>query len=144
FVNFLLAWQHVAPDSRMQGPQAIEPILDQLEGFEAPAGAWETEILHGRLADYEPARLGQQWLSGRLTWARLQPRNERPNGNSRAAPVRSTPIALLSRRHAPLWMSLSTKADAVKLSRDAQAVADCIRQHGASFFDELVDGTGLL
>jgi ATP-dependent Lhr-like helicase len=41
-------------------------------------------------------------------------------------------------------MSLSTKADAVKLSRDAQAVADCIRQHGASFFDELVDGTGLL
>src|SRR4029453_19182621 len=26
----------------------------------------------------------------------------------------------------------------------AQAVADCIRQHGASFFDELVDGTGLL
>jgi ATP-dependent Lhr-like helicase len=144
FVNFLLAWQHVAPDTRMEGPQAIETVLDQLEGFEAPAGAWETEILFGRVADYEPAWLDQQCLSGRITWARLQPRSERQNGNGRTSPVRTTPIALLSRRHAPLWMSLSARAEPVKLGRDAQTVADLIRQHGALFFDELVEGTGLL
>ena len=34
--------------------------------------------------------------------------------------------------------------DAVQPSARAQAVADFIREHGASFFDEFVDGTGLL
>src|SRR5262249_53353063 len=40
--------------------------------------------------------------------------------------------------------SLSPPADDVQPGVRAQAVADCIRQHGASFFDELVEGTGLL
>jgi ATP-dependent Lhr-like helicase len=67
------------------------------------------------------------------------------NGSERnPAPVRSTPITLLARRHAPLWASLSPAADAVHLSGRAQAVLDSIRGHGASFFDELVEGTGLL
>jgi hypothetical protein len=71
--------------------------------FEAPAGAWEAEILPARVADYEAAWLGDECLAGRVTWARLQPRNARPNSGERGAgPVRTTPIALLSRRHARL------------------------------------------
>jgi ATP-dependent Lhr-like helicase len=58
--------------------------------------------------------------------------------------VRTTPITLMPRRHAPLWASLSGEADANRLSARAQDVADFIRQHGASFFDELMAGTGLL
>jgi ATP-dependent Lhr-like helicase len=58
--------------------------------------------------------------------------------------VRTTPITLLARRHAPLWASLSPAPDGVRPSVRAQAVAAFIREHGASFFDELVDGTGLL
>jgi ATP-dependent Lhr-like helicase len=75
----------------------------------------------------------------------LQPRNGRPNGGERrAAPVRTTPITLLPRRDAPLWTSLAPISGAVRPSGRAQAVADCIREHGASFFAELVDVTGLL
>ena len=40
FVRFLLAWQKVAPDTRMEGPESVSAVIDQLEGFEAPAGAW--------------------------------------------------------------------------------------------------------
>jgi ATP-dependent Lhr-like helicase len=58
--------------------------------------------------------------------------------------VRTTPITFLARRHAPLWAALSATADALSCSSKAQAVADFIRQYGASFFDELVEGTGLL
>jgi ATP-dependent Lhr-like helicase len=58
--------------------------------------------------------------------------------------VRTTPITLLARRHAPLWASLSPKADTASPSPRAQAVADYIRANGASFFDELVQGTGQL
>jgi ATP-dependent helicase Lhr and Lhr-like helicase len=129
----------------MEGPDAVEILVRQLEGFEAPAGAWETEILPARLAGYEPSWLDDQCLAGRIAWARLRPRNGRPNGSERSAtPVRTTPITLLARRHSSLWASLSPTADAVTLSSRAQAVADCIRQYGASFFDELVEGTGLL
>jgi ATP-dependent Lhr-like helicase len=145
FLRFLFSWQRVAAEARMEGPDAVEILVRQLEGFEAPAGAWETEILPARLSGYEPSWLDDQCLSGRIAWARLRPRNARPNGGERsAAPVRSTPITLLARRHAALWASLSAIADPVPLSSRTQAVADYIRQHGASFFDELVEGAGLL
>ncbi len=144
FIRFLLGWQHVAADARMQGPDALEVVVAQLEGFEAPASAWETELLPARLAEYEPSWLDDQCLAGRITWARLSPRNGRPNGERAVSPVRTTPITLLARRHAPHWASLSPAAEAVRPSVRAQAVAECIRQYGASFFDELVAGSGLL
>jgi len=145
FLRFLFGWQRVSADGRMEGPDAVEILVRQLEGFEAPAGAWETEILPARLADYEPSWLDDQCLSGRILWARLRPRNTRPNGSERTAtPVRTTPVTFLARRHALLWAALSATPDAVPRSSKAQAVADFIRQYGASFFDEMVEGTGLL
>ena len=145
FLRFLLAWQRVAPDARMQGPDAVEVVVAQLEGFEAPAGAWESEILPARIGEYEPSWLDDQCLAGRISWARLRPRDPKTGGGDRGAtPVRTTPIALLARRNAPLWSSLSPGMDAVEPSNHAQTVAGFIREHGASFFDELVEGTGLL
>jgi ATP-dependent helicase Lhr and Lhr-like helicase len=145
FLRFLLDWQRVTPDTRMEGPDALEVLVRQLEGFEAAAGAWETEILPARLDAYEPSWLDDQCLAGRVAWARLRNRNGRTNGGERGAtPVRTTPITLLTRRHAGLWASLSSAEDPPAPNGRAQAVADCIRQYGASFFDELVDGTGLL
>ena len=49
FLRFLFAWQHVAEDTRLEGPDALPGVLSALEGFEAPAKAWETEILPARL-----------------------------------------------------------------------------------------------
>ena len=149
FLRFLLTWQRVAADARMEGPEAVDAVVGQLEGFEAPAGAWESEILPARLAGYEPTWLDDRCLAGHLTWTRLRPRavlagNGRTNGEGRPSPVRTTPITLLARRHAAHWAALSAGAQAVHPGSRAQAVADYIREHGASFFHELVDGTGLL
>ena len=150
FLRFLLRWQRVAADARMEGPEAVDSVVGQLEGFEAPAGAWESEILPARLAGYEPAWLDDRCLAGHLAWARLRPRaggssNGRASGSDgRATPVRTTPITLVARRHAAYWAMLSTSAEAVHPGSRAQAVADYIREHGASFFHELVEGTGLL
>jgi ATP-dependent helicase Lhr and Lhr-like helicase len=145
FLRFLLSWQHLAAERRMEGPDALESVVAQLEGFEAPAGGWETEILSARLADYEPAWLDDQCLAGRIAWTRLRPRTGRQNGGGfRPAPVRSTPITLLPRRHAALWASLSGPPDPFEPSPRAQTVLAFIREHGASFFDELTEGSGLL
>jgi len=51
---------------------------------------------------------------------------------------------LLARRYAPLWSSLAAKADDIQPGPQAKLVADFIREHGASFFDEIAEGTGLL
>jgi ATP-dependent Lhr-like helicase len=53
--------------------------------------------------------------------------------------VRTTPITLLTRRDAAFWASLSGRAEAAQPTRNAQAVLEHIQQHGASFFDELLD-----
>ena len=142
FLRFLIAWQRVDDDSAMEGPDAFDVVVAQLEGFEAPAAAWESEILPPRLAGYERAWLDDACLAGRITWARLKPRNG--GSDARAAPVRTTPITLMPRRHALLWASLSGELDQSTLSPRARQVADYIREHGASFFDELMAGTGLL
>jgi ATP-dependent Lhr-like helicase len=145
FLRFLFEWQRVAPGARMEGADALAALIGQLEGFEAAAGAWETEILPARLAGYDPAWLDDLCLSGRVAWARLRPHGGRPEDSSRGVtPVRTTPITLLARRNAALWALLSPAADAAEPSAQARRAVDVIRQEGASFFDEIAEVSGLL
>ena len=144
FLSFLLFWQQLVPETQVEGPDALEGVVAQLEGFEAPAAAWESEILPGRIAGYEPAWLDDLCLAGRVTWTRLRPGSNKQNGEGRASPVRTTPITLLMRRHVSMWVALLGRADAAVPSPRAQQVADFIRQNGASFFEEITSGAGLL
>ena len=151
FLRFLGEWQRVLPAARMQGSDALAAVLAQLEGYEAPAGAWETEIIPARIAEYDPGWLDEHCRSGRFMWTRLATRaaagvsaasDVAPRAG--AAPVRSTPIVLLARRNASAWSSLVGPTDAERLTSKAQAVADVIKEFGASFFDEIVQHARLL
>jgi ATP-dependent Lhr-like helicase len=148
FLRFLADWQRVTEKTRMEGADALAAVLGQLEGFEAAAGAWETEILPARIAEYDPGWLDDHCLAGRVAWTRLRQRTAGPpsgeRGPSPSGPVRTTPITLLARRHGALWAALSPLPDPALASPRAQAVVGFIRDNGASFFDELVDGTRLL
>jgi ATP-dependent helicase Lhr and Lhr-like helicase len=142
FLRFLFEWQRVSASGRMEGPDAVGAILAQLEGFEAPASAWETEILPERISEYEPAWLDEQCQAGRFVWTRLAPRAADPERG--AAPVRATPIVLIARRSVRLWATLTAATDCGNLSAPAQRVLQQLGAHGASFFDELTAGSGLL
>jgi ATP-dependent helicase Lhr and Lhr-like helicase len=152
FVRFLGVWQRVLPESRMQGSDALAAVLTQLEGFEAPAGAWETEIIPSRMAEYEPQWLDEHCRAGRVIWTRLAARGAanriapgaEPERGRGASPVRSTPITLLARRNVPLWSALTDQSDSPQLTSRAEAVAAFIREHGASFFDEIAEHVGML
>ena len=141
-LRFLLEWQRAAPRARMEGPDAVAAVLAQLEGFEAPAGAWETEILPARINEYDPAWLDEQCLAGRFVWTRMARRRAEPG--PAAGPVRATPIALLSRRSLRAWTALTGPVDAGAPSSNARRVLDLLGTHGASFFEEIVEGAGLL
>ena len=140
FMRFLLEWQGVTRVPRAEGAPSLEAMLEQLEGFEAPAAAWESDLLPSRLHNYDPAWLDSLCLAGRTYWARLEP----PQAAT-AGPVRATPIALLTRRRRTLWQQLSaTAAASAQLSSAAQVLAGYLALHGASFFDEMQQGSGLL
>ncbi|MEW5709339.1 MAG: DEAD/DEAH box helicase [Pseudomonadota bacterium] len=145
FLRFLLRWQRLAPEERMQGPDAVAAVIAQLEGFEAPAVAWESEILPARVAGYDPVWLDDLCLAGRVAWMRVDAQRLSPERERVAGPVRATPVTLVLRRHLNHWAKLAPKIDpaALRLSSRARAVLEHLAAHGASFFDEIVDGARL-
>ena len=146
FLRFLLTWQHVDAEARMEGPLALQEIVEQLEGFEAPAAAWEKEILGARLNGYQSSWLDDACRSGRTTWVRLRNGTGRSSNGAprRTGPIKSTPIALLPRRNVAAWRAMAEKDAPPAVTGHADTVAAFIRQHGASFFHDIVAGTGLL
>jgi ATP-dependent Lhr-like helicase len=139
FMRFLLDWQRVT--DRMEGPDAVAAIVSQLEGFEAAAAAWETEILPARVNGYEPDWLDDLCRAGRVVWTRLDAPAFDPDRARGPSPVRSTPVTLIGRRSLPVWMALAKVAqEPPQLGSRAQAVADYLSGHGASFFDDIADG----
>jgi ATP-dependent Lhr-like helicase len=144
FMRFLFEWQRVTPGTRMRGPESMVAVLDQLEGVEIAAGAWESEVLPARINGYEPGWLDEQCLAGRYVWARIGAPARLTDGARAVAPVRATPIALLPRRQQRFWVPLAVEAPPARLSSGAAAVAAVLSSHGASFFDELAEATRLL
>jgi ATP-dependent Lhr-like helicase len=140
FMRFLFDWQGVTRQPKPEGVESLAKVIEQLEGYEVPAAAWEADVLAVRLNEYDPHWLDSLCLSGRALWARLT-----PSKSPGAAPVRTTPIALVSRRNWSLWHSLAAAPrEEMQLSHGARALFDFLTFHGASFFDDMVGGSNLL
>jgi len=139
FMRFLFDWQHLSGATQSQGKAALPEVLDQLEGFCAAAGSWDSDILPARLKDYSPSWLDDICRSGRVVWMRLAARNK-----VGAAALRSTPIVLLPRSQVSLWSGLTEQPAPTELSLRAQKVHETLTLHGAMFFDELTSEAHLL
>jgi ATP-dependent Lhr-like helicase len=177
FMQWLLAWQHVAPGTQVVGERGTLEVLRQLQGFEIPANAWERQVLARRIADYDPKWLDQLCLTGAVGWGRLSPHpamvdsaskdpssshssSDRGLENPEVAPIRQrrviptsvAPITFFVREDADWMTPRHAGVDGVGdpdamhncLSAGAQAVLDFLRQRGASFFADMVRGTGKL
>ncbi|MGH8556201.1 MAG: DEAD/DEAH box helicase [Methylococcales bacterium] len=131
FLRFLFQWQHLHPDHRMQGNDAFTAIIGQLEGYEAAASAWESELLPARIASYSPDGLDNLCMTGRYLWSRLSA----PEAGR--GPLKSTPLSFIARQHLPLWRATRPEPVLSTLSGIARQVADFLIAHGASFYDEL-------
>ncbi|MEA2722973.1 MAG: ATP-dependent helicase Lhr and Lhr-like helicase, partial [Gemmatimonadales bacterium] len=139
FMRFLFAWQRVAPDQRAAGLEGLATVMAQLDGFELPAAAWESDVLASRVTEYDPMLLDTLCMMGRVAWGRTAGQTEGRSGG----PIRSTPIALFLREHADQWLAGRNGAHC-ELSSYAGVVRDSLQQRGASFFHELTAMTGLL
>ncbi|HEY4902711.1 MAG TPA: DEAD/DEAH box helicase [Candidatus Sulfotelmatobacter sp.] len=166
FMRWLLRWQHVAPETQVVGERGALEVLQQLQGFEIPANAWERQILAKRIADYDPQWLDQLCLTGAVGWGRLSPhpatldypKAEKSKGTSspdnptaprqrRVIPTSVAPITFFVRAEAD-WMTprhpASDQVEARGLSSNAKLVLEFLKKRGASFFADMVRGTGKL
>ncbi len=160
FMRWLMRWQHVAPGTQVAGERGTLEVLRQMQGFEIPANAWERQVLARRIVDYDPAWLDQLCLTGAVGWGRLSPHpatvdasatagtGDAPAGRQRRViPTSVAPITFFVREEAD-WMvprhHAGDEAETRGLSHGAQLVLEFLRQRGASFFADIVRGTGKL
>ena len=151
FIRWLLRWQHVAPSTQLLGERGTLEALRQLQGYEAPANAWERQILARRVANYDPKILDELCLTGAVGWGRLSPHpallDDSREGARRVIPTSVAPITFFAREESEWMMPRRTKdgMDATKgLSPGAAEVLQFLKQRGASFFPDIVRGTGKL
>ncbi|MBV7534173.1 DEAD/DEAH box helicase [Duganella sp. sic0402] len=139
FMRFLFEWQHLTADAQLQGMDALPQVLAQLEGYEAAAGAWESDVLGLRVRDYSALWLDELCRAGKVVWTRVG-----APASAAGGPVRSTPLVLLPRRQLGLWHALPAVAAEVEVSPRAARVLETLQRHGAMFFDELSHDARLL
>lgn len=146
FMNWLFAWQHVAAGTQQHGARGLLQVLDQLQGCELPANAWEVQVLARRLSDYAPATLDDLCLTGVIGWGRLSPHPavgaSADSARRRVVPTSVAPITFFVREKSA-WMAALAAPEAATptLSHAALSVLDFLRARGASFFTEIVAGT---
>jgi ATP-dependent Lhr-like helicase len=148
-MRFLLQWQHVAPGTQRQGRAGVLAVVDQLQGFESPAGAWEESVLTARVEHYQSRWLEDLCMSGELVWGRLSLRPadapESPRRGS-STPSRATPITFALREDLP-WLLEAARGEAAPQEPAHGAAKDvlcALRARGAQFHSELGALTGRL
>ncbi len=149
FMRWLLRWQHLTPETKLLGERGTLEALQQLQGFEAPANAWEQQILARRIVNYDPNVLDQLCLTGAVGWGRVSPHPatlaENGGGIRRVVPTSTAPLTFFIREDSE-WMisqhSTNGGDETTGLSSAARDVLGHLRQRGASFFADIVRGTG--
>ncbi|HEY3733951.1 MAG TPA: DEAD/DEAH box helicase [Streptosporangiaceae bacterium] len=147
FMRFLLRWQRVSAETRYEGRLGVLGVIEQLQGFELAAGAWET-ILASRVAGYRTEWLDEACMSGQVTWGRLSVRGSEGGADAvprrgGLTPSRATPITLTIRDDLP-WLLAAARGDrrpAEPGPGRTRDVLDALAEHGALFQPDLANLT---
>jgi ATP-dependent Lhr-like helicase len=147
YVQWLMSWQHVAPQTQLIGESGLLEALRSLEGFEAPAIEWERTILPSRVADYDPRLLDALCIAGQVGWGRLSPHpaftSAESGGPRRVIPTSMAPVTFFLREEA-LWLDACLQSNRVPedqlascLSELALTALRSMRRNGAMFAADL-------
>ena len=140
YMRFLFSWHGL--EERREGPAGLLAVIEQIEGFEAPAAAWEDSIFAARLRGYDPTWLDTLCLTGRVVWLRRT-----GPSTPRAGATTATRVAFIDRRHLAAWRPAQAgdRSDELgAMSSRARRIREILRTAGAQFFDDLKVRSGLL
>ncbi|MFT3742303.1 MAG: DEAD/DEAH box helicase [Gammaproteobacteria bacterium] len=141
FKTWLLKWQHVAPSTQLSGESGLLEVIQQLQGLEMPAKAWE-KVFAQRVTQYDSRLLDKLCLSGQVGWGRFsvhpafRAQLSESSITHRVMPTSVAPITFFL-RHDPSYLAFFHPLEAFNLealSHAAQAIYTYLQKHGASFF----------
>lgn len=163
FMRFLFRWHHLEDVDALRGSTGLLKAVRLLQGYEAPASAWERFLLPARMRGYTPDQLERACYAGEVAWGRVTLKDPpKPAGPRRGAPVIEAPEPVVHKRasptrNAPLtftlredleWMLAAARPHAVladggvwtppDLSAAAKDVVGVLDRRGACFFQDLV------
>jgi ATP-dependent Lhr-like helicase len=145
--DFLQSWWFATAGTRRHGRAGLAQVIEQLQGFEWPAGDWE-RLLDERVESYKPEWLDDLCLSGEVAWGRLSVVEPAPDGDdpdadeprrSGKTPSRRTPITFMLRQDLP-WLLQAHRGSVVPAEPTAgsgREVLDALRERGALFHSDL-------
>ena len=145
--TFLQSWWYATPSTRRHGRAGLAEVVEQLQGFELPAGEWE-RLLAERVESYRPEWLDDLCLSGEVVWGRLSVVEAAADGDDPAAgeprrsgktPSRRTPITFMLRQDLG-WLLQAHRGETTPAEANAgsgREVLDALRGQGALFHSEL-------
>jgi ATP-dependent Lhr-like helicase len=128
-------WQGVVQPRR--GLDALLDVVENLQGAPIPASLLETEILPARILGYKPADLDTLIAAGEVVWCGLDAIGEK-DGRIALYLAEKLPVLWPVQGSGPRGQGSGGSPTA---EREA-AVLAYLREHGASFFQPLHDGTG--
>jgi ATP-dependent Lhr-like helicase len=145
FMRFLFSWHQLESGNQAQGPTGLEHAIQKLEGFEAPAVAWESDILPSRVADYDYQWLDMLCAAGKISWGRFRPSPTTNKDKKAGSPIRTTAVTFVNRTTLNVWKHLQpdTEESASTLTPRALQALQVLQKQGASFFDDIVYKTKL-
>ena len=121
-------------------------VIEQLQGFEVGAGAFEEEVLAVRVSDYSGVMLDRLCLGGDVVWGRVSRQHSGgpiAGQSGRAAFSRSTPVTL-GLRESLDWLLASETLDTDTLSGASKETFDYLARRGASFLSDIAGATNRL
>jgi len=158
FMRFLFRWHHLEPSDALGGQGGLLRAVALLEGWEAPAAAWEQVLLPARVRGNVSELLERACWTGDVAWGRLSLREPRVVGPRRGAevepastrtikPNRTATLSFVRRSELGSLLA-SARLDAGNdwpedLVDSSRAVAEVLTRRGACFFAELVSGSSL-
>jgi ATP-dependent Lhr-like helicase len=131
--RFLVSWHGIG--SGRHGLEALLDAIEQLQGAAIPASVLEREVLPARVSDYQPAMLDTLMAAGEVVWAGIESLGER---DGRIAMYLTDHFARL---RAPAGRTPSGSPSEQDQARSTD-ILEYLREHGASFFAAIHEGTG--
>lgn len=131
YADFLVDWQHLSADRRLEGEGGLRQVLAQLRAVPVVGPVWERDVLPLRLWDFDPAVLEALCRSGDLVWVvsgEKDPRRAR--------------VRFLFRGEGAAFVEPAT-GKGPDLAAPAQTVYGLLRAEGALFTADLRGGLQL-
>ena len=141
FVRFLFQWQHLGQGSQLKEEGGLLDAIESLQGFEAAAGSWESELLPSRVSDYHPFLLDRLCMEGEVVWGRMEGHKENGSYPSGRSPLtRATPITLALRKSLG-WLRGNGAEEHTTPPGAPGEVLEVLSSRGASFLPDITSAS---